>query len=290
MKSLCIACVAFNTSGNPLVLRNMNRFLRQLAAEGLPFHVAEVALGEESWRLDQAPNVVQLRAAADQVLWYQWNLVNILEKHIPAEFDAIAWIDTDVWFQRLDWYEATCEALEDFAVVQLADTMVWTGEDGRAEFTIPAAAELGKLVLGEGHPGFAWAARRTLWSEAGGLYDRAIIGGGDTANVSAWLPRDGTLQWLGYSDLPGALEPIREWAAQNGGCGCVAGTLWHEWHGSLASRQYTERHRWLAGLDVSTHLRRRPDGLLEWSDTAPASVKEAIRAYFQARQAAAQPG
>ena len=290
MKNPCIACVVFNTAENPLVLRNLNRFLRQLAAEGLPFYVAEVALGDHAWVLQAAPNVIQLRAAADQALWYQWNLVNILEKHIPAEFDAIAWIDADVWFQRLDWYEAACEALEDYAVVQLADTMVWTGEDGRAEFSIPSAASLGKLVLGEGHPGFAWAARRSLWSEGGGLYERAIIGGGDTVNCAAWLPRDDDLGWLGYSDAAAAIAPLRQWARQNGGCCCVAGTLWHEWHGSFASRQYTERHRWLTGLDVTTHLQNRPDGLLEWSPDAPEAVKEAIRAYFQARQAAARHG
>ncbi|MCB1098797.1 MAG: hypothetical protein KDN22_24710 [Verrucomicrobiae bacterium] len=117
-------------------------------------------------------------------MWHKENLLNLLVDALPPEYDAIAWIDADVWFQRHDWYEATCRALEEHCVVQLFDSVALTGEDGRLTARVDGAAARGEVALGRTTPGYAWAARRSLWTEGGGLYDRAFIGGGDTLNAS----------------------------------------------------------------------------------------------------------
>ncbi len=284
MHSLAILLTLFQSDRAVLPKRNLMRFLRQLEAEGLPVFVGEVAGGDVAWFLPEAPNVVRWRVEVGQEMWRKENVINLLEKVVPAEYTALAWIDADVWFQRLDWYEAACEALERHAVVQLADTIILTAEDGTLGSAHVTSGATGELVHGGTHPGMAWAARRSLWTEAGGLYERGIIGGGDTVNAACFLPGGGDLKWLGYSDLPEALAARKAWAERNGGCGHVPGTVWHEWHGDRRDRHYSERHKWLEGLDVQKHLCKREDGLLEWTDDAPVAVREAVRRYFSLRR------
>ncbi len=254
-----------------------------MEAEGVPIYIAELATGEAGWVLPESAHILRLRASAGQALWYKENLLNLVERIVPVEFDQLAWVDADVWFQRLDWFTATEEALGRHPVVQMCDRVVRTNEDGTVAWSNLTAAREGRLAGGQNHPGMAWAARRTLWTEAGGLYERAIIGGGDTVNGAAWLPDGGDLKWMGYSDLPEALARLRAWAAREGTCGWVQGTLWHEWHGDDGNRHWGSRHTWLKGLDVQRHLRKRDDGLLEWNEDAPAEVQEMIRRYFAVR-------
>ncbi|MDQ3623178.1 MAG: hypothetical protein M3463_11905 [Verrucomicrobiota bacterium] len=281
---LALLTTHFNPAGYRQNRRNLWRFLRQMEAEGVPVYVAELAIGEADWVLPESANILRLRARLEQVLWYKENLLNLVERIVPVEFDRLAWVDADVWFQRLDWFTATEEALGRHAVVQMCDRMVWTEEDGTVAWTRVSAARAGRLVTGRYHPGMAWAARRTLWAEGGGLYERAIVGGGDSVNAAAWLPNGGDLKWTRYSDLPGGIARLREWAAREGTCGFVEGTLWHEWHGDERNRRWGRRHSWLEGVDVQRDLRKREDGLLEWSEDAPREVQETIRKYFAERR------
>jgi hypothetical protein len=255
-----------------------------MEAEGIPVFVGEVAMGDSDWIIPEVSSVLRFRICQDQTLWFKENILNLLERIVPSEFDQIAWIDGDVWFQRLDWYAATEQALERYAVVQMCSRVVRTNEDGTIAKVQLTAAAAGSVNYGLNQTGMAWAARRELWTEAGGLYDRAIIGGGDQVMASAWLPDAGDLKWMCYSDLPGAISRQRAWAAHSGGCGSVDGTLWHEWHGDSKYRRYIKRHQLLRGLDVQRHLRKRQDGLLEWTEDAPTEIRAAIREYFATRR------
>jgi hypothetical protein len=274
---LAILTCHFNPQGDRQTRRNLLRFLRQMDAEGVPVYVAELAIGDENWLLPKSENVLRFRAKHGQVLWLKENLLNLAEGIVPEEFDLLAWVDADVWFQRLDWYEATEKALERHAVVQMCDLVVRTNEDGTVARRQISAAKAGSLA---GQTGMAWAARRTLWTVGGGLYERAILGIGDVINAAVWLPGGGDLKWIGYSDLPAGISQQRAWAGSEGTCGYVEGTLWHEWQGDLNYRHHGSRHGWLEGLDVERHLGARADGLLEWTEDAPPGVREKISRYF----------
>lgn len=274
----------YNPCGYIQPRRNLMRCLRQLAAEGLPVFVAELAYGEEPFFIPASPQTLQLRTSKENILWSKENLLNLLERQVPEEFDAIAWLDGDVWFQRLEWYEAVGQALERFAVVQPFSSAIFTAEDGRSAGSRPSVAARGWMDSMNFHPGFAWAARRSLWREAGGLYEEAVLGHGDTINACAFLPNEADLSWTGDARLPEILARKRAWCDAHGGCGVVEGNLWHEWHGERANRRYVERNALLAGLDRERDLHRREDGLIEWSAAAAPALKRSFAEYFVGRK------
>lgn len=283
--NLAIITCFFNPCRYLQSSRNFLRFVRQQEFQGLPLFVAELAYKYEPWLLPRANSVLRFRANRQNILWHKENLLNALEEALPSEYDAIAWIDADVWFQRLDWYEATCQALDEHCVVQLFDTVIGTGEDGQVISRMRGAAVEGKIVLGQTTPGYAWAARRSLWTDGGGLFERAVIGGGDAVNASAWLPLVGG-NALQYRGVERHLEKLQYWFEKNGGkCGYLKDMLWHEWHGNMANRRYFDRHKLVAGLDLDRDLARRDeDGLLEFTPTAPEAARRSIANYFTLRQ------
>jgi hypothetical protein len=61
----------------------------------------------------------------------------------------------------------------------------------------------------------------------------------------------------------------------------------HLYHGANVYRRYNERYSLLTGFMPDVHVRRRPDGLAEWSDsiyeTAP-EMPGAVAGYFWQRR------
>ncbi|HWY52276.1 MAG TPA: hypothetical protein VNW72_12410 [Chthoniobacterales bacterium] len=283
MRLAVITC-HFNPQGYGQSRRNFLRFLRQMRSRGVPLFVAELAFGEANFVTNFAPDVLQVRTDSDQVLWYKENLLNLVEQIVPSIFDAMAWIDADVWFERPDWFEATETALEQYPVVQMGDSIVRTCFDGTNGTIQQTAAVVGGLGQGEHHPGMAWAARRSLWTRGGGLYEHAIIGGGDAAVAGAWFPRADDFKWLRYRDLPDGVKRLRDWKERRGQCGCVSGRIWHEWHGADEHRQYGERIVLQSLLDIHRDLRKRTDGLLQWTMEAAPELRREVREYFQSRK------
>ena len=279
--NLAIIACHFNPAGYKQSRRNFLRFLRQMEAEEAPIISIELAYDDEPWLLPEAPQVCRIRTRRSQAMWHKENLINIAERSVPKEFDAIAWLDVDIWFQDIDWYQALAETLEEFPVVQVFDKALLTGEDGQVEHVFQGAAAAGELTRGT-TSGFGWAARRSLWSEGGGLYDKAIIGGGDSVNGMVWLPTDeGQFDWLNYKGLAKGLSDLKCWFQEEGGrCGFVEGNIWHEWHGSLSDRQYIKRHELVKDLDVKSHLQYRDDGLLEFRTNTVGDLGKKVSHYF----------
>ena len=286
MMNLAMITCHFNPGAFQQSRRNYLRFLRQMESERVPVYVAELTYDYDDWVVPEAPSVLRLRTDRRNLMWHKENLLNLVEEIVPAEFDAIAWVDADIWFERLDWYEAICEALESHCVVQLFDTVVKTGPDGRAGSAMAGVAARKELAPGTASPGYGWAARRTLWTESGGLHDRAIIGGGDVVNASAWIPcNSGSFRWLNYPKLEIALKRQRRWFKENGASyGHVPGTIWHEWHGDFHNRRYVNRHKLVSGLHLGNDIVTREDGLHEFAEDVPERVRAGFAGYFAGRR------
>lgn len=274
----------FNPAGFHTPQRNLMRFLRQCTGEGIPVFVAELAYDSDPWLLPDSPNVVRLRTSRNNAMWHKENLLNLVEKIVPPEINALAWIDADVWFERLDWFQAVEDALGSYGALQLFETVASCGRDGTLQRVRRGAGFAGFLDPSKTTPGFAWAARRSLWTEGGGLFERAVIGGGDRVNAGAWLPTYHTTdKWLNYGDLTHALAASRNWIGEHGGCSGVGGTIWHEWHGDVQNRQYEERHAILNALDITRDIVKREDGLLEFHPNVSDALRSDVLEYFRSR-------
>src|SRR5690606_7522211 len=126
-----------------------------------------------------------------------------------------------------------------------------------------------------------------------GLYDRHVIGGGDTAML---------LAWEGRKELPLSLqfgtaweEHYHDWAARSYGqvrksLVCAPGDVLHLYHGTRQNRQYVERYKILhenaynpfRDVDIDPKT-----GLLQWTVAArerKPDLVSRVAEYFEQRR------
>ncbi|HAH45356.1 MAG TPA: hypothetical protein DCM07_10990 [Planctomycetaceae bacterium] len=193
-------------------------------------------------------------------MWQKERLINIGIQSLPADVDAVAWIDADLVFQNPDWYEQTKSLLGTHEFVQLFERIEYLDPDGNVERSLPSwsASRNGQRM-----PGGAWAARRDAIS--GGIPDTCIIGGGDWSLVNSW--------------------PVDQKT------GCTPGTVRHLFHGTQAGRQHgtrekiLKRHHFNPQYDIVIDPK---NGLWKWGTFKP-EMQADVRAYFQNRKEDRQP-
>lgn len=243
---------------------------------GLPVFDVEVGMAP-------APRTsasLYLRATARNVLWQKERLWNLVESRLPAEFDAVAFVDADVVFDDPRWAHKADRALRSAVVLQ-PFSECHAGR-GSPQSVCKVFLESGQ---GTGAPGFAWAARRDWLRQLGGVYDRDITGGGDAVFASAVL---GT----GWRDTFCRLSPAQFLHAKaymraakvNGSVACVEGTIRHLNHGTVRSRYYADRSvaTVAAGFDPERDVTIDENGLLAWTGE-DAFLHRSIDTYFRKR-------
>ena len=213
--------------------------------------------------------------ARGDVLWQKERLLNLALAMVPPEYDAIAWLDLDLLFTRLDWPDLAVKALQRNTVVQLFSRVLFQRKEG------DRWPEEGRSVVWNsslGHPGFAWAARRDYLERVGGFYDEAILGGGDLLMWDAWSGG-------ARSRLYALRLRAKRWSCRLQ-AGCLDQTIVHRWHGTRMARQYVERDAVLqsTGFDPERHLTRNAAGAWCWTAEAPVELQTYCREYFTRRR------
>jgi hypothetical protein len=183
---LWIITTYYNPAGYRTKRINYERFAAPLRAANISFVTVECAYGDESFELAAGPHVIQVRGR--DVMWVKERLINLALARLPRHVTKVAWLDADILFTNPDWAQQTSALLDAWPLVQPHD---WVGRMARGKFTFagrlrcsfacqlqrrPESAQLSGAAHGQ--PGIAWAARRDL-IETHGLYDAAIIDGGD---------------------------------------------------------------------------------------------------------------
>ncbi len=280
---------------------NYGEFRRRLSAPLLT-----VELGYDGrFELGNGDADVLIRVGGRDVVWQKERLLNIGLRALPSECRYVAWLDCDVVFERSDWTEATCRALDGCPVVhlfrevyelgrtELAEAPRGSGMKGMSILAVAGAEEdPGELLRGNMrgnhsvHSGLAWAARRDVLAD--GLYDACIVGSGNRAILCAQLGR--------FSDAIHYLHMGPRWQAHylswaerqyeriQGSVEAIEGRLIHLWHGCLDDRRYAERHTALARFDFdpAVDIEQAEEGAWQWSSDKP-EMHRYVRRYFWAR-------
>jgi hypothetical protein len=176
----------FNPAGYQTKLDNYQRFAQPILAAGIKMVTIECAFGSAPFELLPSPEVIQVRT--DGVMWIKERLLNLAIAQLPPQAEKVAWVDCDILFADPAWAVNTAAALDRWQVVQ-PFTSVGRMQRGQMAYTGPErhgfAAQLQRRpesallrASAHGQPGIAWAARRSLLQKHG-LYDAAIMGGGD---------------------------------------------------------------------------------------------------------------
>lgn len=301
MDDLCVITVFFNPAGFSSLLNNYFIFSENIKRQGLRLITVECAFNDGPFYIPEGPDVHRLRS--NSIMWQKERLINYGVSKLPDDCKYYAWIDCDVLFHSDDWADQACKKLESADVVQLfkkvffmpkgmlkydgskvpfMQSVIWQWKIHKNWLQRRRSKELGFSV-----PGFAWAAKKETFADLGGIYDRNIIGSGDTFLVDCYL---NSWDIHGFSSkfndhmkvaLMNYYERLK---SKNLTLDYVGVDISHLWHGSMKNRKYMDRHDIILQYDydplVDIDLQ---NNVFEWSSDKN-KMHEAIKQYFFNRQ------
>lgn len=325
---LWVVCAYFNPCNYENRRINYGLFADSLAAQGIPLCTVEMAVSDSALRLRNMAERYGLYVpvVSQDVLWAKEALINIGARVLPDTCTVIVWADADLVWEESDWADKTVRELErpnGPVVVQPFDHAVNMKQHERYETHYAkrdkdpvSALPIGKAYVNKPetyvitadiyklHAGYAWAMRRDVFKQIGGLYVYCICGQADFVMAIAfshdnkrdgimptrWNP-DATFSW-GF----GLQAHARQWqtkvaASVGGRLGYVKDVhIFHNWHGDPHDRQYNSRGRALADYEPNTDTVCLPSGVLAWTPAARAKqLPEKLKAYFENRKEDGRP-
>jgi colanic acid/amylovoran biosynthesis glycosyltransferase len=126
----------------------------RLFREALQIPLVAVELGRAG-RLDltREDADILLQVPDGDVLWQKERLLNLALGALPADCEAVAWLDCDVLFERADWPRLTLEALQTQPIVQLFRQVHYLGPDWQPGLPLDGAIERSRPSIAAGVAG-----------------------------------------------------------------------------------------------------------------------------------------
>jgi hypothetical protein len=267
-QSLAVVCCYYNPCGYNKKYNNFLKFYASLFTQVSRIQVVELVYGNSKSSLPKEvkPLVVQ----ANGTLWHKENLLNLGIDILLAEgYEYIAWLDADVLFANSSWAFDASMMLNSHNLCQLFSSSESFSDDKKPLYKsgcVKYWIESGNVLpVNESYSmGYGWAARSEVLYECG-LYENAIMGGGDS------------LTWLASFSKLHSIHKIMEhhpitklncvnyyqnfisWADRwgdlvLGNVSYIAQPVISLSHGSLNNRRYAERYKALEELNFSPSL------------------------------------
>ena len=313
---LYVIAVISNPIGYESRYRLYRDFELHMIQSGVELITVELAFQDKPFAVTNGnnPNHVQLRT--NHILWHKENLINIGIDNLPDDCKYVAWIDADVRFVNPNWVRDTIDALKQYNVVQMfskaadldqfGDPMKLFDSFGamyvKNNHTVPAPRFDKKTNKGKDnggiyskdvfwHPGFAWAARKDVLDQLGGVMDFPVLGSADHLMALAML---GETDRINNKELSaGYIGAIKQWEETalkvvNKSIGYVPGMLAHNFHGKKINRGYHNRTDILVRnqFDPATDLMKDTQGVYQLviEDERQCSLGNALYEYFKSRK------
>ena len=245
-------------------------------------------------------------------LWHKENMINLAINQlnfIDPKWEAVAWVDADVHFQRPDILLETKQQLEHYDFVQMFSQAMDLGPEGESfrEYSgfIKAWIDSGRkppqgsgytvYYGGDGptkywHSGYCWAGRRRALEKVM-LLDKAICGAADHHMAMALIGCSeksipGTMQGA-YRDYIEAWQELASSSVRQN-VGFVPGLVTHYWHGKKINRKYNDRWAILNKNQFNPYTDIMPDAqgiyrLASHYGKRSIDLRDDLREYFRAR-------
>ena len=275
----------------------INEFIKRIESEepNVELYVVELAYKNQRFVITDKNNKKHLQLRTEVPLWHKENMINIaVDKLLPKNWKAMAWIDSDLEFENNTWAMDTLKILNGSKdIVQLyshCDDMDKEGLTMRVFNSFCYQYTKQNKYSGSGtnywHPGYAWACTRKAYNKMGGLYDLAVLGSGD--NVMAMSLIKNVLKSSNTMYSQDYLKSIIEFQSKIIGLriGYVPGVIRHHFHGTKVNRKYTERWKILIEHQYNpyTFVKKNEDGLLIPTKECPQQFLDDIMKYFEERK------
>ena len=274
----------------------MKEFMDRIEREetNVKLYIVELAYGTKPFIITKPNNTLHLQLRVDIPLWHKENLVNIgVQKLLPSNWKAFAWIDADIEFENTTWATDTLRILNGSRdIVQLFSHCVDMNMEEQAMKVFNSFAfqyTKKHRYVGTGinywHPGYAWAMTRRAYERVGGLYEYAILGSGD--NIMALSMIDHGLWAVNSESSEDYKKTISDYQSniRKLRLGYVPGVIRHHFHGAKKNRRYEDRWRILLdnGYIPNLHMSYNSDGVLIPTNECPDIILSEIRKYFEDR-------
>jgi hypothetical protein len=277
-KDMAVCLVIFNPASTKRILMNYLFVINKFKLEKLPLFSIELVFE------NREPEIVEaIHVRSKSFLFHKERLYRILEKTIPSKYTKLAFLDADIVFDDISWYDKTSELLDKYDVVQPFERAHWldlTYAD--RQLTRETAVKMTEKEYSTlYHPGFAWCMRRE-WYNKTGFFDYAVSGSGDALSVAGWLKKKFPKH---FKSCPKSIEKAYQdfFAKPAPKITFLKGMeVSHLYHGSREKRQYVSRHELLeTNKDIRTLLKINSDGVFDWVN--PAEWNPKFLNYFQSR-------
>ena len=285
MKLACIVPI-FNFLGDATIEANHAAAIAKLAEPTVDIYPIRAVA-------HSVPQENDFIAPTHSILWQKEALINYAISQLFTDYDAIAWIDSGIYLEP-GWSHRVLRALETYDVVQCYNEGVWLNPKGDVSSTRDGYVHnlLKGIQQQRGKPkpsvGAAWAAKSETLKHFR-LYDRAIVGGGDTWFLNGVLGVDTPEALVTRHQTEAQRTQIGEWIentrAKRFRVGYTIDKYTHLWHMDPDQRQHTTRHKILVNHDFNPELCTQvaPTGTLEWTPMATPGLIEDVKKFLTAR-------
>jgi hypothetical protein len=270
---------------------NIILYIVELIYEGL----------NDTFHITDANNKRHLQIKTSTPLWHKENMINLgINKLLPPDWKAFAWIDADLEFENHSWALDTLKILNGYKnIIQLFSQCLDNDNEHRimkihtsAGFQYHKHGPFFKNGINYSHPGYAWAMNRELYDsikdELGNcIYDKAILGSGDNILLKSIFGC--VLNSISDSSTNDYKNSLLEYQNRinkvNINFGYTPGVILHNFHGSKINRKYTERWKILLNHNYSPdlHIKYDEDGIIIPTSSFSNEFKKDILNYFLSR-------
>lgn len=277
-RDLAVGLVYFNSSKSKRLLMNYLYVAEKLKVANIPFYTLEMY--EDTFEIHDA-----FHLKTDFILFQKERMCHLLETMIPKSYSKLLFLDSDLLFENVNWYNELSTKLDDFNIVQPFSKGIWLDitykEIVKERIPILFYNAFGTISMDGGiggyHPGFAWAFQRK-WFRKIGFFQYGILGDGDTLSSTVWLD----YKDFRYSPfIQTSIEEFKDSIKEKPTLCFLQGVIYHLWHGDGKKRQYKSRREIFQSVrDVRDIIYVEKNGLFALKDNR---FKAKIRKYFKNR-------
>lgn len=262
---------------------------RMNMTDDIKFYIVELAYGDQDYHVTEKNNPCHLQLRTQHALWHKENMINLaINKLLPNDWKAVAWIDADIEFENNDWVINALKVLTKFDIIQLFSKSfdldhkqvpmnVWKSYAFQHCNGMPFTFERGENYW---HSGYAWACTREFYNKINFLYQNAILGSADYIISQCILGNTASANKV----LEGYKKNIEQYKENfnNVKVGYIPNIIKHYFHGSKKNRRYLERNEILVKhlFDPMVHLEYDNQGIIIPSKNMSNEFLDDIKTYF----------
>jgi hypothetical protein len=263
--------------------------------EHVNLFIVELAYGNQKFIVTNKNNKHHLQLRTEVPLWHKENMINLGVKYLlPKNYKAFAWIDADVEFDSPTWALDSLKILNGYKdIVQIFSHCIDMDQEKNNLNIFNSFGycfEKKKKYLTKGtdfwHPGYAWAITRKAYEKINGLYDKGILGSGDSIIAMSLINKCNSMNNVSYdADYNNSMLEYQKLASKLR-LGYTPGIIRHYYHGSKTNRKYTERWQILMKFKFSpsTQITYDSSGLIIPTNSFSKEFQDEILNYFKERK------